>query len=108
MTAMMLDLFGKLVPVPTSTDPAMTPRQKRRLCRSPARPKGYAKPPGSGPKGETCKTCANYRVIASRSNKTFRKCELLRAHWTSGPGTDIKASAAACSLWTAKPKEIAK
>ena len=29
----------------------------------------------------------------------YRKCLLMRAHWTHGPGTDIKASYPACKHW---------
>lgn len=82
--------------------PALTPAQRRQLTRRTPRPKGYAKPPGSGPAGETCKSCTSYRVVKTRSRKTFRKCALFEAAWTHGPGTDILASSPACSLWKAK------
>lgn len=42
--------------------------------RKPTVPKGYAAPPGTGPKGETCKTCVH---ICRRSmGKTYLKCGL--------------------------------
>lgn len=66
-------------------------------------PKGYAAPPGTGPKGETCKTCFHYAV--KKLGGTYRKCHLMQRHWTNGPGTDIKASAPACRLWTPKEEE---
>lgn len=94
MPDMMLDLFGKMVPVPTSADPAMTPKQRRKLNRRPTEPRGYAMPPGTGPEGETCGTCEHIMRTAK-----YRKCELNRARWTHGPGTDIKARTAACSKW---------
>jgi hypothetical protein len=62
--------------------------------------KGYAATPGTGPAGETCKSCLHYshnRGSEGRSRKKFPKCGLMRALWTNGPGTDIKASSPACS-----------
>ena len=59
-------------------------------------PRGYAMPPGTGPKGETCKTCAH--IVREHRGK-FRKCGMNRAKWTRGPGTDILAGALACSKW---------
>lgn len=58
---------------------------------------GYAATPGSGPAGETCKTCEHYthRSLA----KNYRKCALMAHAWTGGPGTDILARAPACSRW---------
>lgn len=72
----------------------------RRGQRSP-QPKGYARRPGSGPEGERCNTCEHYVVS---SNGRYRKCALLRAHWTHSYGTDIRAKSPACELWE-KPKE---
>ena len=61
-------------------------------------PKGlYAARPGTGPEGETCKTCKHiaYRFLA----RTYIKCGLMQGKWTGGGGTDIKARAPACSRW---------
>lgn len=66
--------------------------------------KGYAAVPGTGPSGQTCKTCANYahnRGSEGRS-KPYPKCWLLVKFWTNGPGTDIKAKAPACKHWVAR------
>lgn len=57
---------------------------------------GYAMPPGTGPVGETCGSCAH--IVRTRR---FRKCSLTKAHWTHGFKTDILARAAACSRWQA-------
>ena len=62
---------------------------------------GYPRPPGSGPDGETCRSCAHY--CRTGNGGKFLKCALLRARWTHGPGTDIKAKSPACELW-AKPE----
>lgn len=56
--------------------------------------RGYAAPPGTGPAGETCGSCEH--IVRGRK---YRKCELIRAKWTHGPGTDILARAPACSKW---------
>ena len=61
---------------------------------------GHAAAPGTGPAGETCKTCVFYTIVKPGANK-FRKCghPISRKHWTHGPGTDIKASDPACHFW---------
>lgn len=53
---------------------------------------GYAAPPGTGPAGETCRTCAHM------TGRRFHKCRLGLV--TSGAATDIRTSAPACRLWT--------
>ncbi len=63
-------------------------------------PRGYAYQPGTGPKGETCSTCAH---LVRRDG--FFKCALCRQNWTNSPRTDIRAKSPACSAW--KP-EIAQ
>lgn len=62
---------------------------------------GYAAMPGTGPAGETCKSCKHYAIKQCAS--AYRKCALMRAVWTGGAGTDIKASAPACSKWDKAP-----
>lgn len=67
--------------------------------RHTTRPNGYAYPPGTGPAGETCRTCRHFaRVWGGR----YFKCELLRGRWTHGTGTDIRAGSPACKKWEAK------
>src|SRR5208282_6310653 len=71
------------------------------ITRSKASPsmKGYAAPPGTGPVGETCRTCKHYthnRGSEGRS-KPYPKCGLVKT--TNGPGTDIKAKSLACEKW---------
>lgn len=84
----MNDLFGNEV----------TLEQERKIV---GRPKGYAYPPGTGPAGETCRTCKN--AVYHQMSKRYWKCLLLRAVWTSGPGTDIRLKSPACKMWEAKP-----
>jgi hypothetical protein len=80
----MLDLFDQ----PPSPD----------ATRRTPRPRGHAAPPGSGPKGETCRTCQHY-TRASYHNRVYRKCWLAKPRWTHGPGSDIRAKDPACRLW---------
>lgn len=54
----------------------VTPRGKHYV-----QPKGYADHPGTGPKGETCGSCAHHCVKSM------------------GKGSDILVRAAACSKW---------
>ena len=54
--------------------------------------------PGTGPVGETCKTCRFYNRIRYH-DRTFRKCEIQKKVWTHGPGTDIRAKDKACLEW---------
>lgn len=70
--------------------------------RQPTKLKGYAAPPGTGPKGETCRTCEHYCRV--RKANTYRKCGKVRDRWMGGPGTDILARSPACAYWEkAKP-----
>jgi hypothetical protein len=69
-----------------------TPRVKRR---------GHPQPPGTGPAGETCGSCAHLRSVNGGS-KNFSKCFLVKHQWTRGGGSDIRRRDAACRLWQAK------
>ncbi|MEW6304865.1 MAG: hypothetical protein AB1705_15425 [Verrucomicrobiota bacterium] len=75
----------------------VTERQRRK-----DEPKGYAKPPGSGPAGETCGTCA-HAVKVRGGRRAYWKCAVIRHRWTHGPGTDIRLKTPACSMWAAAP-----
>ncbi|WP_375408557.1 hypothetical protein [uncultured Methylobacterium sp.] len=74
---------------------ALTPRERKRLTAP--RPKGYAALPGTGPAGETCRSCAH--LVRKEMAKTYLKCGLMRPHWTGGTGTDVLARAPACRNW---------
>jgi hypothetical protein len=89
-----LDLFGTTGPIAETQQPNEARRGKHYRP-----PRGYAKPPGSGPVGETCGSCQHKCRVGTRSGKTFLKCALLQAYRSSGTGTDIRAGAAACSMW---------
>lgn len=60
-------------------------------------PRGYAYHPGTGPAGETCKTCQHCIKF-----RRWFKCDKARWKWTGGKGTDILANAPACKLWQKK------
>jgi hypothetical protein len=73
-------------------DRALTPAERRRVFRKMG--KGYASPPGTGPKDETCRSCAHF--TRKRMSKTYRKCALTQ---TGGAATDILAGSPACRQW---------
>ena len=83
---MALDLFGDEV-----RQPLHPPTGKG------SRKTGYAATPGSGPVGKACKQCEHYTHV--HHAKAYRKCGLMKAAWTGGAGTDIKASAPACAAF---------
>lgn len=64
-------------------------------------PAGYVAPPGGGPEGETCGSCAHLSRVECA--KVYLKCGLNSARWTGGRKTDIRARSAACAKW-AKPE----
>jgi hypothetical protein len=57
--------------------------------------KGYAARPGSGPVGETCRSCAN--AVSHETSRRYWKCALIKP--THGPGTDIRLKSPACAYW---------
>lgn len=73
------------------------PTQPKAKAKS-GQPKGNAAPIGSGPEGETCRTCKHAYCVSYA--KTYWKCGLVKA--TGGPGTDIRLKWAACSRWVKK------
>lgn len=88
----MKDLFGQEVIAPVGLISA-TGKKKRDET-----PKGYAARPGSGPAGETCKTCAS----ACRTGGRYWKCAVIKHNWSRSYATDIRLKSPACSYW--KPK----
>jgi hypothetical protein len=82
-------------------DRALTPEERRKLASFKAKKTGlHAMPPGTGPEGETCGSCAN--LYRKQMAKTYLKCGLTRALWTGGGGTDVRARDPACSKWETK------
>lgn len=78
---------------------AFTPEQLARQKKlASLKRRGHAAQPGTGPVGETCKTCQHYTL--RHMSGTYRKCGL--ANWTRGPGSDIRASDPACEKWAAE------
>lgn len=58
------------------------------------RPQGYAANPGTGPAGETCRSCLHCRKFS-----TWSKCALILERWTTDISTDVLRTSPACSLW---------
>lgn len=72
--------------------------QSQAVARARSFKKGmYADTPGTGPAGETCKSCKH--IYRKHMAKTYLKCALTQRWWTGGGGTDIKANSPACSKW---------
>ena len=61
-------------------------------------------PPGSGPAGQTCGTCA--KLCERRFSKTYFKCHVLMKFWTAGPGTDIRKKDPACLCWEPRIEKV--
>lgn len=89
----MIDLLGDdIKPAPVSN-----------AKHKPTVRKGYAAIPGTGPQGETCKTCENARRCNEGGAKQFYKCILIKHAWTGGYGTDILLKSQACRYWQGAP-----
>lgn len=71
--------------------------------RKPTVKNGYAAQPGTGPADKTCRDCKHKHSLGRYGGKQFIKCELRRATWTGGEGTDILARSPACSKFEPKP-----
>lgn len=63
--------------------------------RKDPQPRGHAAPPGSGPEGETCRSCRH--LVRRELAKTYFKCALRRR--THGRATDVRAKDPACARW---------
>jgi len=77
--------------------PALLPSERKKLLHGRPRKSGHAAPIASGPAGETCGSCRH--MHHNRMANVYLKCELMRATWTGGPGTDVRAGDAACAKW---------
>lgn len=62
------------------------------------RGRAHPYPPGSGPEGEKCGTCAARRCRPYRGTNYY-KCQYMKHAWSCGLGTDIRLKDAACFLW---------
>lgn len=77
--------------------------QEARLIAKPgAHVTGYAAPPGTGPAGETCKTCLHKRTTSNGGSRTWIKCRHPLAYRSACSATDIKAGSPACKHWESK------
>ncbi|VWB08550.1 hypothetical protein BLA6863_00223 [Burkholderia lata] len=88
-----VDLFGETIVERIS---------EAKSKRNSPQPKGFAAAPGTGPTGETCKTCAHKRSTEGHTAKVYWKCALMQHAWTGGPGSDIRMRSPACSRWSAR------
>lgn len=89
------DLFGLV------DAPPMTPAERKRMQRRAGEiPRGHAAPPGTGPEGESCRTCAH--LVRITRSKAWHKCAASRRIWTHSRRTDVRVSDPACSFWQAR------
>lgn len=97
----MSDLFGGKLPqaITYKTQDGREVEVKKR-GKHYVEPRGYYAPPGTGPDGETCSTCAHY--VRRTFSKTYHKCGKARALWTGGRASDILTKASACKGWEKK------
>jgi len=57
---------------------------------------GYASAPGTGPTGETCRSCKHCYFVTPNIRR-FYKCRL--TPFTNGPASDVKVRSPACRQW---------
>lgn len=91
------DLFGE---APAQRAKGIGPQGGKHYVK----PWGYFMPPGTGPSGETCKTCKHLTGRGGVAGR-YLKCERARSKWTHGRKTDILAGSPACSGWE-KPDQL--
>jgi hypothetical protein len=92
----MHDLFGE---VPVDATPAVRGRGPQG-GKHYTKPAGYIRPPGTGPKTQTCGSCTHIvRCGNYGGSKQWLKCGLMQPKWTHGRGSDVLARSPACSLW---------
>lgn len=93
-----IDLFGVKVQL---SPYARTPEEIRKARNKKySQARGWAAPPGTGPEGESCRTCAHSYVGNKSGKKNYWKCALVKA--TKGAGTDIRLKWPACRRWKQK------
>jgi len=95
------DLFGNLVDERMLPCGELTKQEKRRrkeIC------KGYVMPPGTGPAGETCRTCYHACKVNGGS-KDYWKCGLNRHKWSGCAASDIRLKSPACRKWESKTED---
>lgn len=61
------------------------------------RDRAHPYPPGSGPPGQSCGTCA--KLCERVFRKTYFKCHVLKRFWSAGPATDVRKKDPACMAW---------
>jgi hypothetical protein len=90
------DDAGELVGVAIAGNPSRVWQGRGRFYITRCATNGARNACGTGPKGETCGTCAH----AVRCRR-YAKCGLNRPRWTHGIKTDIRLRTAACDKWVA-------
>jgi len=87
------DLFGNEIKIKFGD-----PGAKKKLS---LQPRGNAAPIGSGPAGETCRTCSH--AYCHKMAGSYWKCALVKP--THSTKTDIRLKWAACARWVKREEE---
>lgn len=95
------NLFGETEPDPPRVGARTTAEIRRDQRRLSEQAKGYAWKPGTGPAGETCRTCTHCQHIAYH-RRGYNKCAANRAAWGHSVRSDIRLRSPACKKWEAK------
>lgn len=69
----------------------------RKAPKGGASDRAHPYPPGSGPRGQSCGTCA--KLCTREYRRKFFKCRVLMKHWTRTRATDVQLRDAACLAW---------
>lgn len=94
--------MAEIIPEPGDVAPVqMALMQLPDSVKRPIKTRGHAMPPGSGPDGETCGTCASL-IRKKGTERQYLKCFLTASKWTGGSGSDVRGKDPACSKWTRK------
>jgi hypothetical protein len=70
-----------------------------RAMKGPYAARGYAAPPGTGPEGESCRTCKH--IYTNHAAKTYYKCRISPCQSKTRKG-DVSSISPACHKWEAK------
>ena len=87
------DFLPGATPGPAIMQTLFGDHEAKKKVKHPAN--GYAAMPGTGPAGETCRSCRHL----VQNCYGFYKCKLMRRVWTNGYGTDVRVKSPACREW---------
>ena len=99
------DLFGPILPSPfelkLNAERIRAKEIKNKI------PRGYIATPGTGPKGETCRTCQHVVRVRLMGEQRLR-CGLNQAKWKKTNRSRVIPTSPACSQWERGQEVYAK